>query len=92
MNWLDIVIIALIIISVFSGLMLGFITALLSAVGMIGGVILASNFYKELAGTMTFISNESLADIVAFCTILLAVTIVIFWGLLENLNLVKEEI
>jgi membrane protein required for colicin V production len=73
MNWLDIVIIVALIIPIFVGLMLGFIKTLLSLAGIIVGVILASNFYRELAGVLTFISNQNTANIVAFIIILVGV-------------------
>jgi len=73
MNWLDIVIIVALIIPIFIGLMLGFIKTLLSLAGIIVGVILASNFYRELAGVLTFISNHNTANIVAFIIILVGV-------------------
>jgi membrane protein required for colicin V production len=76
MNWLDIVIIIALIIPIFLGLFVGFIKTVLSLVGMIVGVVLASNFYQGLAGMLTFISNRSIANIVAFIIILAAVILV----------------
>jgi membrane protein required for colicin V production len=75
-NWLDIVIVIALIISIFAGLMLGFIKAALSLAGIVVGVILAGNFYKELAGVLTFISNQSIANIAAFIIIFIAVILV----------------
>ncbi len=76
MNWLDIVIIVALIIPIFLGLFVGFIKTVLSLAGMIVGVVLASNFYQGLAGMLTFISNRSIANIVAFIIILAAVILV----------------
>jgi membrane protein required for colicin V production len=76
MNWLDIVIIVALIIPIFLGLFIGFIKTVLSLAGMIVGVVLASNFYQGLAGMLTFISNRSIANIVAFIIILAAVILV----------------
>jgi membrane protein required for colicin V production len=73
MNWLDIVIIIALIIPIFVGLMLGFIRTVLFLAGIIVGVILASNFYRELAGVLTFVSNPNIANIVAFIIILAGV-------------------
>lgn len=73
MNWLDIVIIVALIIPIFVGLMLGFVKTVLSLAGIIVGVILASNFYRELAGVLTFVSNQNIANIVAFIIILVGV-------------------
>ena len=76
MNWLDIIIIVALIVPIFTGLMQGLIKAALSLAGIILGVYLASNFYENLAGIMTFISNEDIANIVAFIIILALVFIV----------------
>jgi membrane protein required for colicin V production len=73
MNWLDIVIIIALIIPILAGLMLGFIKTVLSLTGMIVGVILASNFYDELAGILPFVSNPNIANIAAFIIILVVV-------------------
>ena len=45
MNWLDIVILILLIISVFSGLANGLIKTLFSLVGLIVGTVMAGHFY-----------------------------------------------
>lgn len=76
MNWLDIVIIVVLISLIYAGLMLGFIRVVLFLAGIIVGIILASNFYTELAGMLTFISNQSIANIAAFIVILIAVILV----------------
>jgi membrane protein required for colicin V production len=73
MNWLDIVILIYLGISVISGLMQGLIRTVFSIVGVIVGIFLASHFYKQLGDILTFISNKDAANIVAFAIILLAV-------------------
>ena len=76
MNWLDIIIIIALIVPVFTGLMQGLIRSALSLAGIIVGVVLASNFYDDFAGVLTFISNPDIANIVAFIIILALVFIV----------------
>jgi len=76
MNWLDIIIIIALIVPIFTGLMQGLIKAALSLAGIIVGVVLASNFYEDFAGVLGFISNEDVANIVAFIIILLLVFII----------------
>ena len=76
MNWLDIVIIILLIISAISGLASGLIKAVFSLVGLIMGIVLAGHFYITLSGHLTFISNQNAARIAAFITILLLVIII----------------
>jgi len=76
MNWLDIVILIIIIIPTLIGLKVGIIKALLSIAGVIVGVILAGRYYVVLAEHLTFISQPSLAKIAAFAIILIVVMII----------------
>ena len=76
MHWIDIIIIIALIVPIFTGLMQGLIKAALSLAGIVLGVYLASNFYENFAGVLTFISNEDIANIVAFIIILAIVFII----------------
>jgi membrane protein required for colicin V production len=76
MNWLDIVILIIMGISVFSGLKQGLVTSVLSLLGFIVGIVLASNFYKQLGNAMGFISNDNVANIVAFIIIFAVVMVI----------------
>lgn len=76
MNWLDIVIIIALVVPTFSGYMRGLVKSALSLAGLIAGVVLASNFYRELAGALTFIDNPDIANIAAFIIILVAVLVI----------------
>jgi membrane protein required for colicin V production len=76
MNWLDIVIIILLIISAFGGLASGLIKSVLSLVGLIVGVVLAGRFYIGLSGLLAFIQNQNIARIVAFLIIFLIVVVI----------------
>ncbi|MFC1908463.1 CvpA family protein [Chloroflexota bacterium] len=76
MNWLDIIILVLIIIPTFLGLKAGIIKTVLSLAGVIVGVILAGQYHETLAGQLTFISQPNIANIVAFAIILIVVMIV----------------
>ena len=73
MNWLDIVILAYLVISVITGIVQGLIKSVLSLVGIIVGLILAANYYQQLGNVFSFISNKDIAEIVAFIFILGAV-------------------
>ena len=53
--------------------MQGLIRTVLSIIGLIVGIMLASHFYKQLGNILTFISNKDVANIVAFVIILLVV-------------------
>ena len=76
MNWLDIVIIVLVAVPTLIGLKAGIIKAVLSLVGVIAGVILAGQFHGLLAEQLTFISQENVANVVAFAIILIGVMII----------------
>jgi len=76
MNGLDIVIIVALVFPTFIGLKRGLIKSVLSLAGLIIGVVLASNFYAPLAGVLGFISNENIANIVAFILILVVVMVI----------------
>ena len=76
MIWLDIGIIAGLCITTFFGLMTGLIKAVIDLVGMIIAVLLAGFLYPFLAKVLTFLPNESIANVVAFVLILVAVMII----------------
>ena len=76
MNWIDIVILVVVAIGTFVGLRIGLIKAALSLVGLIVGVILAGRFYIPFAEHLTFISQTSIAQVVAFVIILIAVLVI----------------
>ena len=78
MNWLDIVIIVTLVIDLLIGLKQGLIVGLLSLLGMIVGVILASNYSHVVGGWLGFISNENVANIVGYAIILVVVLIITF--------------
>jgi len=76
MHWLDIILLVLLFIPTFIGLRRGLIKTVLSLVGLIIGVVLAGNFYKPVSNIFGFISNESVAHILAFLLILALVMVV----------------
>ncbi len=76
MNWLDIVIIVLLVASIFSGLRAGLIKSVLSLAGLIVGISLAGRYYLALAERLAFIPQDKAAQIVAFVIILMAVMII----------------
>ncbi|MBN1643423.1 MAG: CvpA family protein, partial [Dehalococcoidales bacterium] len=73
MNVLDIGIIVYLIISIFGGIAQGLIRSVLSIVGLIVGIVLASNFYQQLGGVLTFTHNTNVSNIIAFIIILMVV-------------------
>jgi membrane protein required for colicin V production len=75
MSWLDIALLVVIGITALVGLRIGIIKAVLTLIGMIVGVILAGRFYVALAGSLTFIPQETLARVVAFAIILIGVVL-----------------
>jgi membrane protein required for colicin V production len=76
MNWLDITILVILAVAVFYGLKTGIIKAVLSLAGLIVGVVLAGRFYTGFANVFGFISNESIANAVAFGVIVIGVMVI----------------
>jgi len=76
MNWLDIVIIVALVIPTVIGLKRGLIRSALFLAGLIVGIVLAGYLYEPLANLFTFISNENVANIVAFIIILVGVMVI----------------
>lgn len=76
MNWLDIVIVVILVISLAGGVRNGAIKSILSLAGVIIGVVLAGRYYTPLAGILTFIPSAGAARITAFIIILIAAIIV----------------
>ena len=76
MNWLDIVIIVAIVIPTLIGLRSGMIKAALSLAGLIVGVIVAGRYYLPLSEQLSFISQESVAEIAAFIIILVGILVI----------------
>ena len=76
MNWLDIVIIVILVASIFIGGKTGLIKSLLSLVGLVVGINLAGRYYLTLAEQLTFIPQEKVSHIVAFAIILIGVMVV----------------
>ena len=70
MNWLDIVIIVILVGSAFGGWRTGLIKSLLSLVGLMVGIKLAGMYYLSLAESLSFVPDEKAARIVAFVIIL----------------------
>jgi membrane protein required for colicin V production len=76
MNWLDIVIAVILVISIVGGLMAGVIKILFTVAGLIIGVVLAGHYSGALADKLTFISSAKTANIVAFILIMVIVMII----------------
>ncbi len=76
MNWLDIIILILLIVPTFVGLKAGLIKALLTIIGGVVGLILAGQLYESFAGVLGFISNEGAAKVAAFAIIFVGVMII----------------
>ena len=73
MNWLDIVILVVLLTAAVMGLKFGLIKTVLLLAGIIVGVVLAGHFSGPLGERLTFISSEGVAKGIAFAIIMLAV-------------------
>ncbi len=77
MNWLDIVIIVFLAITVITGLGKGLIKTIIPLIGVILGVVLAGRFYGSVADWLsTWLHSSSQANIVGFAIIFIVVVIV----------------
>ncbi|MFC1966799.1 CvpA family protein [Chloroflexota bacterium] len=76
MNWLDIVLTVILIVSIAGGLKTGLIKAALSLAGLIVGVILAGRFYGPLSEQLSFIPQAEVAKIAAFAIILVGIMVI----------------
>jgi membrane protein required for colicin V production len=77
MNWLDILIIIGLAISLIIGIWAGLIRTLFILAGMIIGVVLAGQYSEALGEKLSFISSPGVAGIIAFIIILLATLLVV---------------
>jgi membrane protein required for colicin V production len=75
MNWVDIVIIVLVAGFGFLGWRNGVIRWAFTVAGVIAGVVLAGQFYDELAPVMAFTDSEGIRKVVAFAAVFIAVMI-----------------
>ena len=75
MNWLDIVIIVVIVLLGVAGLRQGIIRTVFGIAGLIGGIVLAGRYYGELAALL-FPSGAIWGNIAAYAIILLATLLV----------------
>ncbi len=76
MNWLDIIIVVIVVIAIFTGLRTGIIKMALSLAGLIVGVILAGRYYISLSEQLFFIPQADVAEGVAFAVILIGVMVI----------------
>ncbi len=76
MNWIDIVIIIALAGAVLMGFLQGFIMMFFSLLGTVIGILIASNIYSQVSTLIKFISNQSIANIIAFALIVIIVFIV----------------
>jgi membrane protein required for colicin V production len=76
MNWLDIIILILIVVPTVIGLKIGIIKALFTIAGGVVGLILAGRLYESFAGVLTFISSEGIAKVVAFAIIFIGIMVI----------------
>ena len=76
MNWLDIIILVVVVIATFLGLRIGIIKAALSLAGLIVGIILAGRYYVPLSELLSAIPQADVAKVVAFAIILIGVMVI----------------
>lgn len=75
MNWLDVVLIVFLALSVLGGLINGLIRTIVGLAGLVLGIYLAGRYYVAF-GNWLPIANEDIASIVAFAIILIGIMVV----------------
>ena len=76
MNWLDFVLLAIIVLTAVIGIFRGFVKQVIGLVAVVAGLILASLYYRQTAGIFeTFIKNSLLSDFLGFLLIFVLVLI-----------------
>ncbi len=73
MNWFDIVLLVVLVGSTFNGLAKGFIRSIFGLVGFVFGLRLAGAYYPLVAAKLEFLPNQTVASIIGFILIWLAV-------------------
>jgi membrane protein required for colicin V production len=84
MNWLDFVLLAIILLTAVFGIFRGFAKQVIGLVAVVAGLILASLYYRETAGIFeTFVKNGLVSDFLGF--LLLFVVVLIAGAVLGHL-------
>jgi len=81
MNWLDIVIVLLVLIPSFLGFRKGFMRKILGIAGIAAGFILAVKFYSDLAGVLSSFIKESsvILNVISFLVIVTFIYAISIW-------------
>jgi len=83
MNWLDILILISLAVSVFGGLATGIVRGVTNLAGLMLGIFLAGKFYENVGARFGFIHNTDIANTVAF--VIIIVVAMILAGLVGKL-------
>ena len=75
LNWVDIVILVLVLGGAFSGWRNGLLRWVLTLAGALVGAVIAGQFYDDLAGAVPGVDSEALRQIIAFAAVFLAVVV-----------------
>jgi membrane protein required for colicin V production len=76
MNWLDIVLLTIMIVTAIIGIFKGFVKQVIGLVAVVAGLVLASVYYEATAGVFeTFVKNRLLSNFLGFLLIFVVVLI-----------------
>src|SRR3972149_8616451 len=81
MNWLDIVIVLLVLIPSYLGFRKGFMRKILGIIGIAAGFILAVKFYSSVAGILSSFIKESpvIVNVISFLLIVAIIYFLAVW-------------
>lgn len=76
MNWLDFVLLAIILVTAIVGIFKGFVRQVIGLVAVVAGLILACLYYEQTAGIfMTFVKNDLVSNFLGFLLIFVVVLV-----------------
>jgi len=76
MNWLDFVILAIIVVTMIVGIFKGFVRQVIGLAAVVAGLVLAVVYYEQAAGVfMTFVKNRLVSNFLGFLLIFVVVLI-----------------
>jgi len=76
LNWLDILILVSVAVSVIVGLTTGIVRSVINLAGLLLGICFASQYYAKVGSWLSFISNESVSNVVGFVLIVVVAMLI----------------
>lgn len=75
MNWLDIILLTIMILTAIVGIFKGFVRQVIGLIAVLAGLVLASLYYEQTAGLFAFVKDALLGNFLGFLVIFVIVLI-----------------